>query len=596
MHAPLFCYSTSSMDAVSSRLILLLAGVLLLWPEIACSPESDSSPLPDEPSSSAIAFTEVTREAGLGNFIHDNGAVGNKWYPEQMGSGAGFIDYDDDGWSDILLLGGGNWNGQADSRFQALWLYRNNGDGTFTEVTTETGFVGLDAYTIGLSVADYDNDGDEDIFLDNLGTNMLFRNDGGVFTEVGEEAGLSEHREWGSSAMFFDANRDGWLDLFAGNYIDWTPETDKFCPEGGTVKLYCIPADYEGIPSRYYQSNGDGTFTDRTDEAGFTPVLGKALGVAELDFNKDGWSDLVVVNDGEGDLLYQNNHDGTFTERGMISGIAFSEHGEARAGMGVDAGVVDSTGQVSIFVGNFSEEMAGVYRHTGNGLFLDRAAASRIGGPSLLTLTFGLFLFDVDLDTDLDLFVANGHVYPDRLEGQDKITFRQPAQLYTNRGNGIFDEVKQDQGVLTSQLVARGAAYADYDRDGDLDILIVENDGPAHLWRNDLSDGNVLRVDLTGTASNREAIGARIVAQVGSLRMERRMRTGSSYLSQSEMTATFGLGQASHVDSLWVHWPGGVVTQFDEIQANQTLLIKEGEGIVKREPIIRGNRQPTAVQ
>ena len=299
-------------------------------------------------------------------------------------------------------------------------------------VTSEARLDNVQAYTIGMAAADFDNDGDSDFVLTNINENMLFRNDWGKFTEIGRDAGLAGDDEWSSSPLFIDADRDGWLDLYIGNYAKWTPETDKFCPEGCTVKLYCIPADYDGKPSRFFRNNGDGTFSDQTVEAGILSAVGKSLGAAEFDYDRDGWSDFLVANDGEGDLLYHNAQDGTFRERGVLSGIAFSDHGEARAGMGIDVGVVDDTGEPTMFVGNFSEETVGVYRHIGGGLFQDRAAASRIGQPSTHTLTFGLFLFDVDLDGDLDLFTANGHVYPDRLVGQDKITYRQRSQLYMN--------------------------------------------------------------------------------------------------------------------------------------------------------------------
>ena len=571
-----------TMHTAFYRIAIPLLLTVLVSVELACSTEATepAATASIDRNESRIAFTEVTAEAGLAAFRHVNGAVGNKWYPEMMGSGGGFFDYDGDGWLDILLMGGGYWDDRPRTGYHALWLYRNLGDGTFALTTEEAGLGEVDAYTIGFAAADYDNDGDQDFVLTNLNENKLFRNDGSVFTEVGVQAGLSDHDEWSSSALFFDADRDGWLDLYVGNYVPWSPETDKFCPPGGTVKLYCIPANYDGIPSRFYRNNGDGTFADQTEEAGFLPALGKSLGVVELDFDNDGWSDVAVANDGEGDLLYHNNGGGTFTEKGMRSGFAFSEHGEARAGMGIDAGIVDSSGQVVIFVGNFSEEMAGVYRHVGGSLFADHAAASRIGHASMLTLTFGLFLFDVDLDTDLDLFAANGHVYPDRLVDQDKITFRQRAQLYLNRGDGRFDEFVPEDAPLTQTMVARAAAYADYDRDGDLDILITENNGPVHLWRNDSDGGGFLRVRLASRGGNRDALGARVVATVGGLRMERRIRTGSSYLSQSEKAAVFGLGEAVRVDTLVVYWPSGQVDRFADVEGNQEIRIEEGVGML----------------
>ena len=533
-----------------------------------------------------VTFVDVTREAGLGAFYHDNGAAGKKYYAEQMGSGGGFLDYDGDGWMDILLMGGGQWERPPDPGYRALWLFRNEGGGVFVDRTMEAGLGDVRAYTIGMAAADYDNDGDTDFVLTNINRNMLFRNDGRTFVEVGQAAGVAEHDEWSRSALFFDADKDGWLDLYVGNYADWTPETDKFCPEGASVKLYCIPADYAGKSSRFFHNKGDGAFQDMTHKAGVLSAPGKSLGVAEWDYDRDGWPDFVVANDGEGDLLFHNNGDGAFTERGVLSGVAFSEHGEARAGMGIDIGVVDDSGEPSLFVGNFSEEMIGVYRHTGGGLFLDRAAASRIGQPSLHTLTFGLFLFDVDLDADLDLFAANGHVYPDRLAGQDKITYRQRSQLFLNTGSGHFEEVSPETTPpLSMRMVARGAAYADYDRDGDIDILITENDGPAHLWRNDLALPSYLCVGLQARTGNRDALGARIVIQVGDKMQERRVRTGSSYLSQSEINAVFGLGQADGVDSLWVYWPMGAVTRFGPMAANQKVRISEGHGGLETVPM-----------
>ena len=548
--------------------LLLVAAALLGL----CGCKQEPAPV------ASVALVDVTRPAGLDGFKHDNGEAGDKYYAEQMGSGAGFLDYDSDGWPDILLMGGGQWKRAPYGWYKPLWLYRNRGDGTFTDVTDEAGLTGIEAYTIGMAAADYDNDGDTDFLLTNLNRNMLFRNDEGYFTEVGHEAGLSAHDEWSSSALWIDGNNDGWLDVFVGNYADWSPATDKFCPEGGTVKLYCVPADYEGISSRYFVNQGDGTFVERTRENGLVHTLGKALGAAEWDFNLDGWSDFVVANDGEGDLLYENQG-GTFIERGVPSGIAFSEHGEARAGMGIDIGVTDSTQEPSIFVGNFSEEMIGVYRYLGSGLFADRAALSRIGQPSLNTLTFGLFLIDIELDGDQDLFVANGHVYPDRLVGQDKITYRQRAQLFVNNDEGTFTETDPSEAIpLSMYLVARGAAYADYDRDGDQDILLVENNGAAHLWRNDTSGHNWLRVTVTGTAGSRDGLGARILVYSGGHRQERRIRSGSSYLSQSESAAVFGLGAHEAADSVQVYWPTGRMDVLHSVAANQALHLVEGTG------------------
>ena len=567
-------------------------------PPPARQPPTEPQRTPDEP----IAFADVTAEVGLGAFRHETGAFGQKWFPETFGAGGGFLDYDGDGWLDIVLVGGGTWPGRGGEPVPALRLYRNSGDGTFEEVTSEAGLGGIEAYGFGVTVADYDNDGDEDVYFTTLHKNMLFQNGpapgseagSGYFTEVDEAAGVAGEPAWSSSALFFDADRDGYLDLYVGGYADWSPETDVRCMVEGT-RSYCAPTLYEGISSRFYHSNGrrgpspeqGPTFTDLTEEAGFGGTSGKTFGVAELDFNRDSWPDLFVANDLQRDLLYRN--DGaprasrsseqvpTFVEQGLISGIAFDENGLARGGMGVDVGVVDTTGEPTVFVGNFSNEMIGVYRHLRDGLFLDRAAVSKVGRPSLTTLTFGLFLFDVDLDGDLDLFAANGHVFDHVDRTQDGVTYRQPAQLFVSLRDGTFREVEAEPASALSQpMVARGAAYGDYDRDGDLDVLITENGGPAHLWRNDSERGRYLRVSLEGRQSNRSALGSRIVAYANGQAQERRIRAGSSYLSQSEKTATFGFGDTAQVDSLVVYWPSGITQRFGTIATDQHVHIIEG--------------------
>lgn len=538
----------------------------------------EPSDQPERPSDGAVlSFHDVTSDAGLSEFRHENGAYGTKWFPEAMGSGGGFVDYDGDGWLDVLLVGGGTWPAGEMEPVRALWLYRNNRDGTFTDVTDEAGLGDVQAYGFGITAADYDNDGREDFFFTTLDENMLFRNEGGRFTEVAAQAGVTGGATWSTSAIFFDADRDGLVDLYVGSYVEWSPETDLVCTLKGGIRSYCTPEHYRGIPSLFYRNNGDGTFTDRTMEAGFADGPGKTLGVAEFDYNRDGWPDLIVANDTQRDLLYENNGDGTFTEKGAVSGIAYDENGGARAGMGIDTGVVDTTGEHTMFVGNFSKEMIGVYRHAGNGLFIDRAGASKIGLPSLYTLTFGLFLFDVDLDGDLDLFTANGHVQPEIEETQEGITYREPPHLFLNDGNGNFEDVAAMAGpALQQPLVARGAAYGDYDRDGDLDILVTENRGRAHLWRNDLSGGQYLRVGVEGRESNRDGLGTRLTAYAAGRRMERRARTGSSFMSQLEKTVTFGLGGADQVDSLVVRWPSGRVDRFMDVASNLEYELVEG--------------------
>ncbi|MBD3275808.1 MAG: CRTAC1 family protein [Candidatus Marinimicrobia bacterium] len=556
------------------KLHYILFSFCLLFTVISCDSDENAGREGAE-SDYPISFADATESAGLDAFYHETGAFGEKWMPETFGSGCGFIDYNNDGWQDIILLGGGSWPEYSDIDAKTIWLYENNQDGTFTDVTEAAGLSDIQTYTFGLTAADYDNDGDQDLYLTTLYENLLFRNDEGFFTEIGAEAGVAGASTWSTATMFVDADRDGHLDLYAGNYVNWTPENDIFCSLDGTTKAYCTPALYDGVAGRFFHNNGDGTFTDITEDAGFLPSPGKTLGVAETDFNRDGWSDIVVANDTERNLLYVNDGDGTFTERGMLAGVAFDEIGKARAGMGIDIGVVDSTGEVSVFVGNFSNEMIGVFRHSGNGLFMDRAAVSKIGRPSLLILTFGAFLFDVDYDTDLDLYAANGHI---QKLIQDGSTYRQPSQLYMNNGDGVFQEVSDQIGrPLKNPLVSRGTAYADYDRDGDIDVLITENGGPAHLFENRSERGNFLRIQVRGTQSNADGIGTRINAYIGDFMMERRIRTGGSYLANNEKEVVFGTGNVTTLDSLVLTWPSGEVDTFTDIQVNRQLLFTEGE-------------------
>ncbi len=562
----------------------------MLWFIAGCqSPPPPMSPAP------TLRFTDVAQEAALHAFKHINGSENKFWFPEQMGAGGGFIDYDNDGWEDLVLVGGGRLSPTGPADVQAVWLFRNNHNGTFSDVTAITGLSDIRAYGTGITAADYDNDGDQDFLLTAFGRDLLFRNDPApdnnqrTFTETGIAAGLGHANAWSSSALFFDADRDGDLDLYTGGYAKWSLETDVECFRANGDPDYCPPATYTGDKSHYYENLGNGTFEDQTQLVGLGDTPGKSLAVAEWDFNQDGWPDLVVVNDGEPDLLYINNTDGTFSETGLTSGIALGEHGEARAGMGVDVGIVDSTGLPSIFVGNFSSEMIGVYRQTPNGWFSDRAAASGIGRYSLTTLAFGVKLFDADLDTDLDLFVANGHVYLNPLDGSE---YEQPPHLFINKGDGKFaDSAIEIGGVMQEPMVARAIAIADHDRDGDVDLLVTENNGRIRLLRNDSDTGHSVRIRLKGHrndgisghsdkyAGNLDALGAQVYAHLPTTRMIRRVRTGSGYLSNSEKTLTFGLGAYEKLDSLSIQWPDGTHSTFTDLQAGFEYTFQEGEGM-----------------
>src|SRR5258705_437431 len=353
----------------------------------------------------------------------------------------------------------------------------------------------------------------------------------------------------GPGAAFIDYDKDGRLDLLVGNYVQWSPETDLYCTLDGVHKSYCTPESYKGASARLWHNLGNGRFEDVTQKAGLQDPSAKTLGLAILDYNSDGWPDLLLANDTQPNKLYRNLGNGSFREDGVAAGITFSEDGIARAGMGVDAGDYDGSGRASIIISNFSNQMMALYHNEGNGLFVDEAPASSLGRDTLLSLGFACFFFDYDLDGWLDILMANGHIDADIERIQKRVTFAQPPHLFRNLGNGKFTEVTGSMGAAFKRpRVARGAAYADIDNDGDLDLLITTNAGPSVLLRNDGGSNNSLRVRLVGTRSNRDGIGAVVVATVGGHKDTRMLRSGSSYLSQSELVLTFGLGKQKKVD------------------------------------------------
>src|SRR6266850_4764068 len=531
-----------------------------------------------------IHFTDVTKTAGI-NFIHNNGAFGKKYLPETLGPGAAFIDYDNDGWQDILLVSGQDFPGHK-KQYSTLKLYHNNHNGTFTDVTRKAGLA-VSMYGLGAAVGDYDNDGHDDIFITAVGQSRLFHNTGkGTFTDATKSAGLEGPREFSTSAAWVDYDKDGRLDLLVGNYVQWSPETDLYCTLDGVHKSYCTPESYKGASARLWHNLGNGRFEDVTKKAGLQDPSAKTLGLAILDYNSDGWPDLLLANDTQPNKLYRNLGNGSFREDGVAAGIAFSEDGIARAGMGVDAGDYDGSGRASIIISNFSNQMMALYHNEGNGLFVDEAPASSLGRDTLLSLGFACFFFDYDLDGWLDILMANGHIDPDIERIQKRVTFAQPPHLFRNLGNGKFTEVTSAMGAAFKRpRVARGAAYADIDNDGDLDLLITTNAGAPVLLRNDGGSNNSLRVRLVGTRSNRNGIGAVVVATVGGHKDTRMLRSGSSYLSQSELVLTFGLGKKKKVDVLEIRWPSGEVDKLQDISGGQILTVQEGQGHTASQPL-----------
>jgi enediyne biosynthesis protein E4 len=530
-------------------------------------------------------FVDVTAAAGIA-FRHQNGAFGRKYLPETMGSGGAFLDADGDGWLDIFLVNSKTWPGRPASRARHA-LYRNNANGTFSDVTVASG-LGVEMYGMGVAAADYDNDGRVDIYLTGLDGNRLFRGTGaGKFVDVTEKARVPGGG-FSTSALWFDYDRDGRLDLYVARYVEWSIDKDLHCTLDGKTKSYCTPESYKGQSPILYRNRGDGTFEDATQAAGLYAPASKALGVALLDFDTDGALDLFVANDTQPNRLYRNRGDKTFVDVGTTAGVAFNEAGVARAGMGVDAADIDGSGRPSLVIGNFSNEMMALYRNEGNGLFIDDAPTSTIGRRSLLTLTFACFFFDYDLDGLQDIFAANGHVADDISRVQPRVSYAQPPHLFRQVSAARFEDVSGQSGADFSRaMVARGAAYGDYDGDGDLDLLVTTNNGPARLLRNDGQENRAVRLALRGVASNRDAVGARVTAHLaGNTRRVHMVKTGSSYLSQSELTLTIGLGAAASIAKIDIEWPNGKVEGLPSTQPGQTLFVEEGRGVVRAAPFV----------
>ena len=530
-------------------------------------------------SQSSVKFTDVTAAAGI-KFKHHTGAAGKKYLPETMGSGVAFTDLDGDAYPDILLLNAKDWKESGRKYLSAL--YRNNRNGTFTDVTAGSG-LDVQMYAIGVAVADYDNDGRPDVYITALEGDRLFHNDGGnKFRDVTAGSGI-RNAAFGTSAAWVDYDRDGKADLFVANYIQWTPQTDLWCSMDGTTKSYCTPESSKGSPSKLYRNLGNGKFEDVSSKAGIGDPRSKSLGVTVLDFNNDGWPDLFVANDTQPNKLYRNNRNGTFTEDGVAAGVAYGEDGVARGAMGVDAADYDRSGRQHLLVGNFSNQMLGLYHNEGNGLFVDEAPSTTVGRASLLSLTFGAFFLDYDLDGYPDIFAANGHTEEQIERIQPKVKYRQPPLMFRNLGGKKFENASAALGAdFARPQLARGAAHADFDRDGDSDILISNNGAAPVLYRNDGGNRNHwLTVRLNGVKSNRSGLGAVVRVQSASGKQMDTMRSGGSYCSQSDLALQFGLGKDDGPVSIQIEWPSGAKQSLNGVAPNQSITIDEGKGLAR---------------
>lgn len=524
--------------------------------------------------SEPVRFAEISREWGL-DFKHTHGGSGELYYVETMGSGGGVLDFDGDGDLDVYLVNGAPLPGYQAAETPTNRLYRN--DGVHFVESTSTAEVGDTGYGMGCAAADYDNDGDQDLYLTNFGANVLYRNDGVRFVESTSAAGVGDSL-WSTSATWIDYDRDGLLDLYVVNYTDFDLDKHRLCLDRG-LQVYCDPAKFAGVADRLYHNEGGGQFTDVSLEAGLGQIAaGKGLGVAGTDYDRDGDLDLYVANDKTPNHLLRNEGDGRFTEVALLSGVSHNGGGELEASMGVDFGDFDGDGFPDLYVSNFSYETYTLYHNLGNGFFTDVTAAVGLSGATLRPLGFGARFFDYDNDGDLDLFNANGHVLHNIELLENTLTYGQENQLLENERGRFVDISTRAGPAFKTARVSRGAAFGDIDNDGDVDILVTNCNGRPELLRNDSATGHHwLALRAIGSASNRDGIGARIELWANGRRQVREVSSGSSYLSVSDSRVHFGLGESRRVDRLQVYWPSGKVDQWEELDVDRFTTLREGE-------------------
>ena len=531
-----------------------------------------------------VTFGDVADSAGI-SFRHDNAASPEKYLIETMGSGCGWIDYNQDGLPDLYLVNGAATRVYAPRHPLRSALYGNNGDGTFTDVTLKAGVGAEGLFGMGVAVGDYDNDGFPDLLVLGYGRCILYHNNGdGTFTDVTSRAGVQNAGRWASSAAWFDFDNDGKLDLVIANYVDWSPERNFYCGDTGPgMRSYCHPDDFHGEPPSLYRNNGDGTFTDVSKSSGVGLKGGNGLGVVTFDYDNDGWQDIFIANDHMPNFLFHNNRDGTFREVGYVAGVAVSADGQFEAGMGTDAADTTGSGRLDLIVGHLDMQLARVYQNMGAQTFEDATLRSKLSYSTYHMSTFGTRFMDYDNDGWSDLFMANGHVLDNIERYHSDTKYAEPKMMFRNTGHGVFENVSNDLGPdFQLPRVSRGAAIGDFDNDGDLDILVNNLGGAPQLLRNDGGNANHwLEILLIGTKSNRDGVGARVKVSAGNLVLYDQRKGGMSYQSAQDPRLHFGLGQNSSIDSIEIAWPSGMNTKLSNIKADQILAIKEGTGIVE---------------
>ena len=565
------------MSNLSRRELLRRMGAALAMPRFS---------LRSATSIPRVTFVDVASASGI-HFRHDNAATPEKYLIETMGSGCGWIDYDQDGLLDLYLTNGAATKLYKPAHPLRSALYRNNGDGTFTDVTAKAGVGAEGLFGMGVAVGDYDNDGFPDLFVLGYGRCILYHNNGdGTFTDVTARAGVANEGRWGSSAAWFDYDNDGRLDLVVANYVDWSPERNFWCGDHGPgMRSYCHPDDYNGEPPRLYRNNGDGTFTDVSERSRVGLKPGNGLGIVTFDYDDDGWQDIFISNDSMANFLFHNNHDGTFSEVAFAAGVALSADGRAEAGMGTDAADVRGHGRMDLLVTHLDSQLARVYENLGGGEFDDATLRCQMGYATFHTSGFGARFMDYDNDGASDIFMANGHVLDNIEKYNASVRYAEPKMMFRNTGHGVFENVSDRLGEdFGLPRVSRGAAIGDFDNDGDLDILVNNNGEAPQLLRNDGGNANHwLQILLVGTKSNRDGVGARVKVAAGDLALLDQRKGGMSYQSAQDPRLHFGLGQRTNVDAIEIRWPSGTTTSLGKVKADQIITVKEGEGLVKRE-------------
>jgi hypothetical protein len=538
-----------------------------------------------------IIFVDVAQSSGI-TFQHDNAASREKYLIETMGSGCGWIDFDQNGLLDLYLVNGAATRVYTPKQSLRSVLYRNNGDGTFTDVTAKAGVGAEGLFGMGVAVGDYDNDGFPDLLVLGYGRCILYHNNGdGTFSDVTSRAGVQNSGLWASSAAWFDYDNDGKLDLVIANYVDWSPERNFYCGDHGPgMRSYCHPDDFHGQPPTLYHNNGDGTFTDVSKSSGVGLKSGNGLGVVTFDYDNDGWQDIFIANDHMPNFLFHNNRDGTFREVGYSAGVAVSADGQFEAGMGTDAADTTGDGRLDLIVGHLDMQLARLYQNMGDQTFDDATLRSKLSYATYHISTFGTRFMDYDNDGARDLFMANGHVLDNVQLYHQGTTYAEPKLMFRNNGHGVFENVSDRLGPdFQLPRVSRGAAIADFDNDGDLDILVNNCDQPPQLLRNDGGNANHwLQIFLIGTKSNRDGVGARVKVSAGDLVLYDERKGGMSYQSAQDPRLHFGLGEHTTVDSLEIVWPSGMKTKLANLKSDQIITVKEGVGLVDRAfPMIR---------